>query len=257
LSESLVGSDDRTVSREGRSAAVLEAVQNLVEDGLVSVDRAGRSDAEPIYRVPEDRRLALDFYKNGLMNQCAPAALLARAAQKQAGTRLRYEELHTDTRFLSQLFKREFLYRADSGFTTYFDDSLASLAIRGYLDVHDDGTVVVHNAAAMRLLAALLDSFIEAYWVTCRTLQDLREFPLWDKELASRALERARRAFFEGEITRPEAANRTVIETALSYFVGTRVISLSPDGKRKTARLAPGYEGEKLDQMLADIGAYL
>ncbi len=257
LSDSLSNHDGRTPAREARNAAVLEAVQSLVEDGLVSVDRAGRSDAEPIYRVPEDRRLALDFYKNGVMNQCAPAALVARAAQKQSGTRLRYTQLHDDTRFVSRLFKREFLYRADSGFTTYFDDSLAQLAIRGFLDVHDDGTVVVHNAAAMRLLAALLDSYVEAYWVTCRTLQDLREFPLWDKELASRALERARRAFFEGEITRPEAANRTLIETALSYFVGSGVISLAPDGKRKTARLAPGYEGEKLDRLLTDIGAYL
>lgn len=257
LSESLTGSADRVATREDRNAAVLEAVQSLVEQGLVSVDRAGRSDAEPIYRIPEDRRLALDFYKNGVMNQCAPAALVARAAQKQAGTRLRYQQLHDDTRFLSRLFKREFLYRADSGFTTYFDDSLAQLAIRGYLDVHDDGTVVIHNPAAMRLLAALLDSFVEAYWVTCRTLQDLREFPLWDKELASRALERARRAFFEGEITRPEAANRTLIETALSYFVGTAVISLAQDGKRKTATLAAGYEGEQLDRLLGDIGAYL
>ncbi len=257
LSESLTGSDDRTATRDDRNAAVLEAVQTLVEDGLVSVDRAGRSDAEPIYRVPEDRRLALDFYKNGVMNQCAPAALVARAAQKQAGTRLRYQQLHDDTRFVSRLFKREFLYRADSGFTTYFDDSLAQLAIRGFLDVHEDGTVVVHNPAAIRLLAALLDSYVEAYWVTCRTLQDLREFPLWDKELASRALERARRAYFEGEITRPEAANRTLIETALAYFVGSGVISLAPDGKRKTARLATGYEGEKLDRLLADIGAYL
>ncbi|MBC7792399.1 MAG: 1-acyl-sn-glycerol-3-phosphate acyltransferase, partial [Clostridia bacterium] len=257
LSESLTGADERVVDRDGRNAAILESVQNLVEDGLVAIDRAGRGDAEPIYRVPEDRRIALDFYKNGVMNQCAPAALVARAIVKSGNNHPRYDELHDSTRRLSRLFKREFLYRADSGFTTYFDDALASLAVRGMLDVHDDGSVVVHTMGSIKLLSGLLDSYVEAYWVTSRTLQDLREFPLWDKELQSRSLERARRAYFEGEISRPEAANRTLIETALTYFVATRVITLAPDGKRKTATLTPGYEGEKLDALIAEIRAYL
>lgn len=257
LSESLTGRDELVVGRAGRDAALLESVQNLIEDGLIAVDRPGRGDAEPIYRVPEDRRIALDFYKNGVMNQCAPAALVSRAIVKAGINHPRYDDLHASTRYLSQLFKREFLYRADSGFTTYFDDALASLAVRGMLDVHDDGTVVVHNMGAVRLLAGLLDSYVEGYWVTARTLQDLREFPLWDKELQSRSLERARRAYFEGEITRPEAANRTLIETALQYYVATRVITLTPDGKRKTATLTPGYEGEKLDALISEIRTFL
>lgn len=257
LSDSLTGSDERVVTREGRNAAILESVQNLIEDGLISMDRAGHGDAEPIYRVPEDRRIALDFYKNGVMNQCAPAALVARAIIKNGTNHPDYDALHADTRYLSQVFKREFLFRADSGFTTYFDDALASLAVRGFLDVHDDGKVVVHDPGSVKLLAGLLDSYVEAYWITARTLQDLREFPLWDKELQSRSLERARRAYFEGEIKRPEAANRTLIETAIGYYVATRVITLTPDGKRKQATLTPGYEGEKLDALIAEIRAFL
>ncbi|RYF07583.1 MAG: glycerol-3-phosphate acyltransferase, partial [Oxalobacteraceae bacterium] len=116
---------------EMRVSAVLEAVQKLVDEGVVSVERAGRSDMEPIYRVADESRVNLDYHKNAVMNYFAPAALVARAMQRRGMAHtVPYKDLHQDTQFLSRLLKKEFLYRVDADFDTYFADELGCLAVR-------------------------------------------------------------------------------------------------------------------------------
>ncbi len=117
--------------------------------------------------------------------------------------------------------------------------------------------MVLRDPAALTLLSGLIDSFIQAYWMVARTLLDLRAFPLWEKELASRSLERARRAFLEGEIGRPEAANRTLVESALGWMRHHGVIEVRQGGRRKTLHLADGRGADRLQTLIDSIGRYI
>ncbi|MBI5507492.1 MAG: 1-acyl-sn-glycerol-3-phosphate acyltransferase [Deltaproteobacteria bacterium] len=242
---------------ETRVEAVLEAILRLAEEGAVVVDRPGRGDAEPIYRVVEERRITLDFYKNSLMNYIAPAALVCRSLARRGGVEATYADVHADCRFLSRLMKREFLWRVDASFDTHFDDTLASLAIRGFIDVYEDGRIWVREPASIRYLAGLLDSFLEAYYITATTLNDLRRFPLWQKELTARAMERARRAVLEGQLHRPESAGRILIENAVTWMVDTGAVEMVQSDRKRTLRLNRDYEVGKLDTLIHDIRAYL
>jgi len=243
--------------REHRSAALVEAAHKLSEDGLLQLERAGQHDTEPIYRVPEEKRIALDYHKNPLMNYFAPVAMIGRAICKRNIDTLAYRDLFADAQFLSRLFRKEFLFRADAGFDTHFDDALASLAIRGYLDVNEDGSILVRAFAPLKALGALLDTFVEAYWITTVATEELKSFPLWERELQARALEHARRAFLEGRISRPEAINRTLIENAVSWLIASDVICEGTSGRRKTLKLAEAYSAERLDALAGDIKAFL
>jgi hypothetical protein len=86
---------------------------------------------------------------------------------------------------------------------------------------------------------------------------DLRTLPLLYKELVTRALERARRAFLEGDITRPEAANRTLMESALAWMVQAGVIETHMENKRKTVALSASFGADRLQQLIDEIRAYL
>ncbi|MBI3179772.1 MAG: 1-acyl-sn-glycerol-3-phosphate acyltransferase [Deltaproteobacteria bacterium] len=242
---------------QARVVAVLEAVQKFVEEGHVVVEHAGAGDPEPIYRVPDERRVLLDFYKNMLMNYFAPAAIVCRSLMRRGLREARYADLHKDSRFLSRLFKREFLYRADSDFDTYFDDSLASLAIRGLVDVHEDGRVAVREPATVALIGGLLDGFVQAYYAAAGTLTELRDFPLWHKELALRAMERARRAYLEGRLSRPESAGRTLAESAVSFMLSSGIIEEQRTGRKATLRLAKAYDGQELEALIDEIAAFI
>jgi glycerol-3-phosphate O-acyltransferase len=243
-----------------RAGAVLEAVQSLVDRGAVAVDRPGRADSEPIYRVIEERRIQLDYYKNSIMSTMAPATLPCRALARRTSDSngvAAYEDVRRDTEFVSRLLKRELLYRADDTFTTYFDEALASLGARGFIDVHEDGRIELRDSEAVLQLAGLLDSLVQAYWVTAATVHELRKFPMWHKELATRALERARRGFLEGQLSRPEAANRNTIENALDWMIASGMLEVDRSTKRKPVRIADGFSEEELNRLVNDIAAFL
>ena len=201
-----------------REAAVLEAVEKLVDDGTVSVERPDRGDAEPIFYVSEDHRVELDFQKNQSINHFAPSAIIARCLLKCGQEKAEHEQIKKDADLLKTTFKREFVFRVDVDFDTAFDECLATLAARGYLDVAEDNTITIQNREKLELLSGFLDSFVEAYWATLGAITELRRFPLWEKELMNRALEQTRRAFLEGKLKRPEAANKTLISSALSWL---------------------------------------
>ena len=252
LSEALQHPDTRV-------SAILEAVQKLVDEGTVAIDRAGASDMEPIYRVPDGKRFQLDFHKNAIMNHFAAAALVCRAALKQASLVVDRQMLHSDCQFLSRLFKKEFVYRVDSNFDTYFNDAVAALESHGLLAC-SEAQVTLKYPQHIALLALLLDSFVQCYWTIAGSLHDLRSMPLGQRELTARVLQHIRRAFLEGKITRPEAASRSLVDTALAWMREAQIIAApaaDAESKKPTWTLAPNMAPERLQGLADRIGAFV
>lgn len=237
LSEALLN-----VNTHGREAALREALDGLVQDGMIVAEHAAKDD-EAIYRVPEERRILLDYHKNAVMNYFAPTALVARSLRRHGMHQVAQDRVRADVKFLSRLFKREFLFRADSGFDVHFEDVIASLILLGMVDFDDAmGTIGAIDDESIELLAGLTDGVLEAYWTTVLVCEQLAETPLPEKELKDRALERVRRAFLEGDISRPEAANQTVVGTALGWLQNEGLLGPSDPHNRKSPLRATSVE---------------
>ena len=73
----------------------------------------------------------------------------------------------------------------------------------------------------------------------------------------ARGMERARRAYLEGHLRRPESAGRTLVESAIDWMIEVGVVEPPAGSKKKTLRLTPPYEVGKLETLIHDIGAYL
>lgn len=243
---------------EARVSCFLDAVQKLAGTGEVTVERAGASDQEPIYFVGAEARLVLDYHKNAIMNYFASAALVSRAALRDGGTQSpTYAAMREDTLFLSRLFKREFIFRADADFESYFDAALGEMDVHGLLQVQDDGSVETGRPEVVAHLAGLLDSYVQAYYVAAQAAMDLRALELTQRAFVARALERARRAFLEGDISRPEAASRTLMETALSWLIDEGVLAPLGPGKRPLLRFAGRTGQVRLQQLIDALKPFL
>lgn len=243
---------------ETRLSAVLEAVHKLVDEKVVLLERAGQQDMEPIFRAADDGRVVLDYHKNAVMNYFAAAALVCRAIVRHSGHQpLAYAGLKDDTYFLAQLFKLEFIYRADRDYAASFDETLGMLVIYGLVTLGEKDSIDIDRPEVIALLAGLLDSFIQAYWVTARTATELRSQSLNDKELVGRALERARRAFLEGAISRPESASRTLVETALAWLIEEKLVDAKPQGRRRLLSLADPDADTPLQTLIDRLTPYL
>ena len=235
---------------------LLEAVRRFVEDGHVAADRRERGDPEPVYRLAGERRMALDLYKNTLMNHLAGAAIVCCALRRNAGQGGR-RDVHRDAGFLFQLFSREFFRCADSSLEACVDDHLSRLALLGCLGVHGNGRIVVLEPARTSLLAGLLDVFVEGYWVVASTLAEHRFRPLARADLVGRAMERARSGVRDGRITRPECANQTLLQNAVEWLLVTRVVERHGTAGEETLRLGPEREAGGLERLIHDIGLFL
>jgi glycerol-3-phosphate O-acyltransferase len=240
-----------------RVSAILEVLQKWTHENLIAVEQAGRNDIEPIYRVPEEKRILLDFHKNALMNYFAPAALVARALMHSPAQPVPLQEARENSLFLSRLFKREFIFNVGPQFHTQFDETLHGLQQEGLIHIENNTHIQIIDQETISMLASLLHSFIQGYYITSTVLLDLRAFPLWQKEVVTRSLERARRAFLEGSITCPESANRTLIESSLQWMLKEGVLETSSEGKKATLKLTEAYAGEHLQKLVDRIGSFL
>ena len=107
------------------------------------------------------------------------------------------------------------------------------------------------------MLSGFLDSFVEAYWTVAHSLRELQRFPLWSEELKTRALDGTTRAFLEGKISRKEAANKTLITTALKWMEESGYIKRTTRDKRTEYSLTEGFSDEELNNLVAQIERFL
>ncbi|MBS2030362.1 MAG: 1-acyl-sn-glycerol-3-phosphate acyltransferase [Deltaproteobacteria bacterium] len=218
---------------------VNESMQLFEDDGMVSHQQAS---GETIYRVVDERRLELVFYKNNLMHLVAPRGIVAMALRSFKNEPAPMAELRERARFLSRLFKLEFVFRVGQSFEAIFDENLAWLLERGLVLKKDEAVSAApeaHAAEILGLLSEALRDFAESYLLAAKTLHLLKGGPRDKKGLVREMLERGRAGFLEGQLQCAEAVSRPNLENALELFSELQLVTAEKGGLALTA------EGQK------------
>lgn len=192
---------------------------------------------EPVYVVPDEKRLSVDLSKNVIIHFFVPYALIC-TALSVAGPRAKRSLLRERVQRLSRLFKFEFMFRADATFAEIFDETLADLASQGVLSFEPGEEALVEVAegdearARVALYAATIASFLEGYRVVARALAMLLKQPkgVAQKELVKRAISVGKRMALSGEVSRREGICRPVLENAVAAFLDQGYLAKS-EGK--------------------------
>ncbi|MDH5492618.1 MAG: hypothetical protein OEY14_11765, partial [Myxococcales bacterium] len=236
---SAVRLDDGTIRED-----TLDGALGLFLDArLITQHETG---AEAIYTIPEERRIALEYYKNNILHFFVPTAMIALAMGAAGGAAIRLAELEERVRTLSRLFKYEFMYRADAGFEVIFADALRAMQEAGWLR-HDEGCRGDHCEAAPGELGELLGTFadmlrtyVESYLLATRAIGPLLERPQGRKEWIRRTLTLGQRMYLAGEIEQRESLSKPKLETALEALRDMKLLRL--EGRERV------LAGERLDE---------
>jgi len=243
-----------------RDAAILEAAKKLSDDGILKVDDIEKSRSEPIYYILEEQRVPMAFHKNTTINHFIPGSILARAILHESEPEVSLERVMEHSKVLNKLFRNEFVYSTTTTLEVAFEETVAAFSIRSFIDLsgpNESPMIVIKERETLEMLASFLDVFVEAYWATIKSLDILQEFPLWDKELKARCMEHCKRFYLEGLISRPEAANQTLVESCINWLAKTNVIVLKEEGRKKTVSLSPNYSAEALKSLCESVGQFL
>ncbi|MDQ3031557.1 MAG: 1-acyl-sn-glycerol-3-phosphate acyltransferase [Myxococcota bacterium] len=239
----------------------LDEALRLFEDAklLVTVDagserKKGDAPGEPIYQVPEERRMALEYHKNTVLHFFVPSALIA-SALLALGGEAELEILRERVRRLSRLFKLEFMYRADADFEEIFEDALASMRESG--EVEQSDTHVRRGGGAsgapVARYAEMLRTYFESYRLALISIASLRErenAALTRKEWLKSALALGQRRWLAGQITLRESISRQKLENALAALHDHQIVRIEGDQIRPGAAIE--QEHDPLDQMLVE-----
>jgi glycerol-3-phosphate O-acyltransferase len=198
-----------------------------------------------VYLVPEAARLQLDFYKNGILHAFVAEAIVACALMSETAVAVPRVRVRDRARKLSRLLKYEFVFRAGVEFDELFDDACRNLEQLGIVQ-GEEGVLraVPERRADVRLLAGLVEHFVEAYAMAAQGLRLLRGGPLSERVLLQRILTISRQAFLTGDIRRFEACSKLIFENALRYLQDEGVLAEVPaedETDRGGVKLAPQF----------------
>jgi glycerol-3-phosphate O-acyltransferase len=234
-----------------RPGVLADAMARLAADGLVQAEEAA---GDVIYLVPEERRALLDFHRNAVVHRYV-ALSLAAAALRSCRPWAVPSDVKERTRFLSRLFKLEFMYRVGSTFDRIFDDQLATLERLGAAAREGGGISAGRERETLDFLADLTRAYLESYRVCAESLAAALagEGPGDRKTLLRLALERGRAAYLAGRIAHREALSKATLENGIEWMVQQGALE-ETGGK---LRPSPVWGSERLTEHLRDIDLLL
>lgn len=255
---------DETGSRKSGSlapetlrSALREAIARLAGDKLVEIRKS--PDGETIYRVDDDGRLALDYYKNNILSFFVPYSIVAAALLSGGPGAVPNEAVIAAAREISRMLKLELSFRVDD-FEANFRAATDRLLAERMIERSEDGnawTVTVAGKTDVLELAGMLAVFFESYRAAAEIAgKELAAGPIAEKKLLARALASARKMMLEGKIVRAEGVSQLTLQNALALLVELGILirgdqsalSLGDESKR-TAFI------EKLNAWLAPLAA--
>ncbi len=198
-----------TASLERNLGDFRESVDFLAGNGLIEVVTRGRED---ILVVKDNKRLALDFYKNNLIHAFLVPSLVGFCLLDGIPS----EKLVDRIQWWLDLFRWEFplptreeLEEQTAGYLEYLA-SIGALA-SGKLDPLHPLVPPTVNA---------LENFREAYYVAARSALDLPEATgLSEKALLAEIRKEHQAGVVVGEVTKPEGASNEIFRNALNRYV--------------------------------------
>jgi len=195
---------------------VLKALDSLCADGTLKRHEAG---GERFYAVPEERRIALDYHKNGILHFLVAPAILAAALRSFRGKPAPHGELLRRARDASRMVKYEFIFPPGKSLESTVDETFNLLLRWGLAErVGDAVRPVAGGVRMLSLLAELLRPFGEAVWAVADSMELLLAGPMAGREWMQRALDRGRAAYLAGRILRVEALTKPTLENAVQLF---------------------------------------
>jgi glycerol-3-phosphate O-acyltransferase len=235
-----------------------DVVRLLLEDGSVEAQVVG---GETIYRVPDERRAGLCFYKNNLVHLAIGRSFVAFALLAEGGE-ASWEALGAHVRFLVRLLKLEFSFPVGLTFENVLAETVAQLAAEGRV-VREGGDGVAQRVKVapepfarpdLAFLRDLNRDLLESYRIVAAALP-LAQEPIDRKQLIKLALERGRADFLAGSTSCAEALSRSNLENAIALYEDEGVLVAAEEGRRVELsaehRGAPEKLLEPIDRLLA------
>jgi glycerol-3-phosphate O-acyltransferase len=215
--------------------AVREALRGYIRGHLV---QESYDFEEPLFRVIEEKRPLLDYYKNASAHFFVSLGVLSSLLTGAPEGRLSRLEAQDGFVFLRELLQYEFTFSRRQPVSSHMDRLLDYLTRRGLMRVEGDTLLVpVEKRADLESFASPIRNFLESYGILWKTLPHLGTRRWEMKELLKFLQDRGRILYLREEIARPESVNKFTLQNALTSFRDLGLIKEEVEGWGRRKRV--------------------
>lgn len=233
LADTLVLDHRRAITHAVGICVQQKTLEALKPDPGDAADSAG-------FMLNENRRPALDYYKNTCIAFFVPAAFTALAILQRDAFQFSATDLHTEVECFQELFQHEFVFDSEIPAETQTRRMLKLLVEDAVLIPHpslpDSYNMTAAGYRKLKLFAMFLKTLLESYAIVIHYLILTPPDAAAGKERIRKIAALGSRMLRRKEINHPEALSRIAYENALQYFSAIGVHG--PEDREKASAAA-------------------
>jgi len=227
-------SDTLIIDRNSAYRHVLETfTQNkIIEKSTTEITTLNESN--PLFKISDSRRPALEYYKNNCVICFIPGAYTAMAILHADAFQFAAGDLHTSYEFLQDLFANEFVFENERPVAHTVRKTLKSFIDDAILMPHPTLPETYNITSAgyrkLHMLAAFLAPFFDSYWVVLNYMRHYTKQPIYEvKDYIKKIQAMGNRMYKRNEINRKEALTKINYQNAVAYFTDKGLTSPETD----------------------------
>lgn len=234
---------------EEAEAAMDEATALLAQAKLVAPHPEA---VVPFFAIDESRRMALAFFKNGIVHFFTTISLIAMLILRRtkAGSPPTAEELAADVEHCRELLTHEFRFATSRTVAEHIALPIAFLVEQGAITRRDDGRLdpVRGREWILELFAAQTMPFVETLAVACRHVAERMPNAAEDRLLVAEMIKSGHDLLLLQAVRYREAITRAGFENALHQLVAARALFMQePEAGSKRRNLyAPSQDPQAI-----------
>jgi len=202
------------------------AIHLLADDDLVTMSAGGGG----VYYVPPGARLRLDYYKNSFYGTMGAHALACKSLISSNQTEVPINELKKDAKFLSKLFKYEFIFNPNLSFEANFSAILLLLETIGLIEINGKNqSVKILEPQKIQKIGILVNSLLESYFITILSALSYVGKTVTEQEIRRRAFRIHERYLITGKLSHPESRNKSAISFCIKVLEDMQLLQESKE----------------------------
>jgi len=178
--------------------------------------------ADVLFKVNENMRTNLEYYKNNCIAFFVPGAITALSILVKDAFQFSASDLHADYEFLQYFFKYEFAYDVDrtpedyvrKNLKTFIDDAI----LMPHPSMPDTYNLTASGFRKLKFFASFLKTYFESYWIALDFFKQYPQNSIKPKDRLKKIDAIGDRMYKQNEIERKEALSRINYRNGVDFF---------------------------------------
>jgi glycerol-3-phosphate O-acyltransferase len=188
-----------------------------------------------LFKVNENKRQNLEYYKNNCISFFIPGAITALAILAKDAFQFSASDLHDDYKLLQYFFKYEFAYDVDKPPEHYVRKNIKAFIDDAILMPHptlpDTYNVTSSGFRKLQLFSRFLKTYFESYWIVLNYFMQYPQNSIKPKDRLKKIGAIGNRMYKKKELERKEALSVINYRNGVEFFI-TNGVKGSDDNEK-------------------------